>query len=84
MSLSIEDRIKAEAQVDAFIEILAKRYGLKDDEIPALLNDVRWIADHRRSISRMGWAAILGVISLTVSGIWLMMLEGVKHTLTGK
>jgi len=82
VSLSIEDRIKVEAQVESFIEIMAKRYGIKEEELPALVDDIRWIASHRRSIDRMAWSAVLGVIGLAVSGAGLMLWEGIKHTVT--
>ena len=81
MSLSVEDRIKAEAQVEAFIEVLSKRFGIKEDEIPELVQTIRWSADHRRGINRMGWAALLGLLSLVISGAALTFWEGLKHML---
>ena len=81
MSLSLEERIKAEAQVEAFIEIMARRYGLKEDEIPEIVDNLKWLSNHRRGISRISWAAGLAVITLGASGMALAMWEGIKHFL---
>ena len=81
MTLSLEDRIKAEAQVEAFMEIMAKRYGLKEDEIPEIIDNLKWLSSHRNGISRISWTAGLGIIGLGASGLALAMWEGVKHFL---
>lgn len=79
--LPIEERIKVEQQVEAFIDIMATRYGIKQEDIPGIIDDLRWVADHRRSINRVAWSAILGVVALVVSGAWMMLWEGVKQTI---
>ena len=79
MSLSLEDRIKAEAQVESFIEVLARRYGLKEDEIPEIIDNLKWLSNHRRGISRISWSAGLGVIGLGASGLALALWEGIRH-----
>lgn len=81
--LPIEERIKVEQQVEAFIDIMATRYGIKPEDIPGLVDDLRWVADHRRGINRVAWSAILGVVALVVSGAWMIFWEGVKHTVSG-
>lgn len=82
MALSIEDRIKAEEQVEAFITVLTKRYGIQEEEIPDLIEIIRWSADHRRGINRVGWSALLGIVGIAASGIMLAVWEGIKHILT--
>jgi hypothetical protein len=77
--VSPEERIKAEIQVELFIELLAKRYGLKDDDIPEFVNNVRWLANHRRRVDRITWTAVLAIISLGATGATLAMWEGIKH-----
>jgi hypothetical protein len=80
--LSIPDRVKAEAQVEAFIEILATRYNIKEEEIPEIIDNLKWIGSHRRGISRVSWTAGLAVISIGISGLGLALWEGIKHMAT--
>ena len=84
MSISMEDRIKAEAQVEAFFEIITTRYGIKAEEIPELIDNIRWMGNHRRSISRLSWTAGLAVITLGASGLGMAAWEGIKHFLRGQ
>lgn len=77
--MSLEDRIKAEQQVEAFVQILATRYNLKEEEIPQIIDNIKWIGNHRNGIYRLSWAAGLAVVALGVSGLATATLEGIKQ-----
>jgi hypothetical protein len=80
--MNLEERIKAEQQVEAFINVLSTRYGLKENEIPEILDNLRWISRHRAGVSRITWHASLGLVGLAVVGLAAAMWEGIRHFLT--
>jgi hypothetical protein len=72
---------RRERQFDAMVDIFCKRYGVKPDEIPDLLEKVRWSGMHRRDINRISWSAALGALGVFITGLMLFIWEGVKHTM---
>ena len=72
---------RRERQFDALVEIFCARYGVKKDEIPELLENARWAAEHRSDIGRIGWHAALGAIGSVVVGILVLMWTGLLHAL---
>lgn len=80
--MNLEDRIKAEEQVEVFIRILSTRYGLKENEIPEILDNLRWISRHRAGISRITWHASLSLVGLAIIGLGAAIWEGIKHFVT--
>lgn len=78
----IERRIHAEAHVEAFIEILQRRYGLKPEDIPVILDDMRWLRQHRVGASRITWSVALGIVAISVSGVVQAFWEGLKKAMT--
>ena len=62
-------------QVDLFIDLLARRYGLEPTEV---VDAVRWVQQHRDFVGRLkhgGWIALAGTI---LSAILLSVWEGIK------
>ena len=76
-----ERRIEAELQVEAFIQLLASRYNLQPEDIPQIVEDMRWVREHRSGIVRIQWAVALGILAIAVSGVVTAFWEGVKHAL---
>lgn len=76
-----EQLLEAEAQVEAFISILSKRYGVKEDEIPQFVDAMRWAAQHRSNINSISWHALLGVVGALAVALAVMVWEGIKSTL---
>jgi hypothetical protein len=74
----VEARINAEIQVEAFLSILETRHGLKSTDIPAILDDMRWLREHRNGINRVSWSVALGVLAIALSGVMHALWEGVK------
>jgi hypothetical protein len=65
----------AAAQVDAFVNILAKRYGIEPIEV---VEAVRWVREHKDTLGKLktaGWLALLGIL---ISSAALAMWEGLK------
>lgn len=71
---------RREREFDAFLSIFCKRYGVKEDDIPKLIEHAKWSGEHRNSIHRVSWSAALGALGVFVTGLLLMIWEGVKHT----
>jgi hypothetical protein len=74
----VEARIAAEVQVEAFLSILETRYGLKSDDVPAILDDLRWVREHRNGINRVSWSVALGILAIALSGVMHALWEGIK------
>lgn len=74
-------RAEAELQVEAFLGILQDRYNLKPAEIHEILDDLRWVRKYRDGVTRVQWAATLGVIALAVSGLVAALWEGIKQVM---
>jgi hypothetical protein len=70
---------RRERQFDAMIEIFCRRYGVKEDEIPELLEKARWAGEHRHGIARISWHVALGALGSFVIGLLMLTWEGVKH-----
>jgi hypothetical protein len=76
-----EHRQLAELQVEAFITLLQKRYGLKPEAIPEILDDMRWLREHRTNLNRVSWSVLLGILAIAISGVAAALWEGIKHKL---
>ena len=75
----VEARIAAEIQVEAFLSILETRHGLKSTDIPQILDDMRWLREHRSGISRVSWSVALGILAIALSGVMHALWEGIKQ-----
>jgi hypothetical protein len=76
-----ERRVEAELQVEAFLDMLQRRYGLKSEDVPAILDDLRWVREHRHGINRVSWSVALEILAIAISGVAAAVWEGLKHTL---
>jgi hypothetical protein len=77
----LNERDVAASQVDAFVQILSKRYGLEPMEV---VEAVKWVREHKDSISRLkhaGWLALIGIL---ISSALLALWEGVRTMVIGK
>ena len=73
------DRYLVEIQADAFLEILANRYGIESKDVPEIMDDLRWMRKHRNSINRISWSIALAILAVAVSGVVAAFWEGVKQ-----
>lgn len=79
----LEKRMQAELQVEAFIELLARRYNLKSEDIPRIVEDWRWLHERRAAFVRLQWSIALGILAIALSGVWSALLTGIKQILKG-
>ena len=70
-----EDRAKVALQVDMFIDILAKRYGLEPRDV---VDAVRWVQDHKQFVSKMKHGGMMTLLGITVTSVVLAAWEGAK------
>lgn len=70
---------QAEVQVEAFLEIITKRYGIPQEDIPKLLEDLKWVSQSRQSIHKAGFFAFMTLLGLIITGAVTAMVEGLKH-----
>lgn len=77
----IERRVQAELHVEAFLDLLQKRYGLKPEDVPIILDDMRWLRQHRVGANRITWSVALGLVALAVTGVAKAFWEGFKHSI---
>ncbi len=68
----------AEQQVDAFISVLATRYGIKEDDLPEMLDGVKWALKHRKMLESIQDKAWLTLMGLGLTGLAVATWEGVK------
>ena len=73
---------RRERQFDAMIDIFCKRYGVKEDEIPQMLENARWSGEHRNGLNRISLSATMGALGVFVTGLMMLLWEGIKHTLS--
>lgn len=71
----------AEDQVEAFLFILSRRYGVREDEIPQFVEAMRWAIARRAGIHRISWHALLGIVGAFAVGLALIMWEGFRRML---
>lgn len=71
-----EEQIRVAAQVDYFVEVLSKRYGVTPQEV---LNAVRWVNEHQKYTEKLKYSALLSLIGITVSALLFVLWEGIKH-----
>ena len=71
---------RRERQFDAMVQLFCKRYGVEEDEIPTLIEKIRWSGEHRSALNKLHWSAALGVLGAVVTGLLLMIWEGIKAT----
>lgn len=70
-----EELLAAARQVEAFLTIIEMRYNIHRDEIPELIDSIRWTAKHRKHLNNATWLAASTLIVLAVTG-WATSVWG--------
>lgn len=83
MTISPDDRLRAEIQCEAFITVLCRRYGIAEEDIPELIAGLRWASEHRAHIEKVTFAMTVTLLAAVVSGFILALWEGFKHFVKG-
>lgn len=76
ITLTAEEKARVTLQVDHFIDILSRRYGIEPQEV---IDTVKWVRDRKELSSRFQVGAVLSLMGVLLGGLVLAMWEGVKH-----
>jgi hypothetical protein len=79
--LSEEEKYRVTLQVDHFIDLLSKRYGIHPNEV---IDAIQWVRDHRSIESKLHFGALISVIGVITGAALMALWEGVKHLLNNK
>lgn len=79
--LTEDEKYRVTLQVDHFIDLLSKRYGINPNEV---IDAIQWVRDHKNIESKVQFGALISVISVIVGAALVALWEGVKHMLGGK
>ena len=81
--LTPEQKLAAEAQVDYFTEVVLKRYGFNHNDLPEILDSLRWIKEHRSFMQRIQTGGTMSLIALLVTAIGSAIWQGAKVMIGG-
>ena len=73
--LTDEEQRRVVAQVDYFVELVARKYDVTPDEV---LQAVKWVRDRKAFSERVKSTGLVSLIGLLVSAVSLAMWEGLK------
>jgi hypothetical protein len=73
--LSEEERAKVVMQVDYFVDIMSKRYGIEPNEVVDVVKQVKQWQERNKRFSQAGYISLIGVI---ISAALLATWEGLK------
>ena len=73
--LTEEERRRVHAQVEAFVELIIRRYDVNPEEV---LEAVKWVREKKAFNDRVKSTGLISLIGLLVSAIGLAVWEGVK------
>jgi hypothetical protein len=73
--LSDDEQRRVVAQVDYFVELVARRYDVTPDEV---LQAVKWVRERKAFSERVKATGLISLIGLLVSAVSLAMWEGLK------
>jgi hypothetical protein len=77
-NLSAEDRQRVNAQVDHFIDVISRRYGIKPSEV---IDTIVWVRERREFTAKVTMGGALAIIGILATALAFSMWEGIKHFL---
>lgn len=78
-----EEKIRVAAQVDYFIGVIMRRYGMRDEDLPDVVSSLRWLKEHREFMHRVQQGGTLSILALLLSAMGAAIWQGVKTMLGG-
>lgn len=79
--LSLEDRQRVHAQVDHFIDIISRRYGIKPADV---VDTIVWVRERRSFTSKITMGGALSIIGVVATALAFSIWEGIRHFLTAR
>lgn len=80
-NLSDEQKAVAASQVDYFIDLVGRRYGVQPEEI---MDAVKWVRERKQFSERIKSTGVLSLVGLLVSALGFALLEGVRSFFSGR
>lgn len=74
--LTEEEKYRVTLQVDHFIDLLSKRYGIEPTEV---IDAIQWVRDHKSIETKVQFGAVISIISVVVGAALMALWEGLKH-----
>lgn len=82
--LSEQERLKVAAEVDYFLTVMLRRHGLAEDDLPEIVQSLRWLKEHREFMNKIQTGGTLSLIALLVSALAAAVWEGIRSLLAGE
>ena len=76
--LSDEEKMKISAEVDYFVGTILSRYGLKEADIPEVMDSLRWLKEHRQFMQRVQQGSTMSLLAMLVAALGTTVWAGVK------
>jgi hypothetical protein len=73
--LTDEERLRVGVQVEHFIDILSRRYGIEPQEI---VEAVRWVQRRQIASDKLKQSGIVSILGVVVAALALSIWEGIK------
>jgi hypothetical protein len=73
-----EAKFRIAAEVEYFISVLLRRYGLRETDIPEIMESLRWLREHRVFMQRVQQGSTMSVLALLVAAMGTTLWAGVK------
>lgn len=77
-SLPPEEQMPAMAQVEAFISLLSRRYGLREEDVPDMIDGLRRFRDQKRIYDRVKAGGLISLIGLSATAAASAIWQGIK------
>lgn len=78
-----DERLRLARDADVLLALLLKQHGVRQDEVPELLEAVRWVREHRAFLSKIQTGGMLTAMSLLVTALGAAVWEGIRSLLRG-
>lgn len=75
MDMSDDERQRLNVQVDHFIDLLAKRYGLSPSDV---VDAVQWVKAKKEMSARIKMSGAFSIIGIVVGALLLALWEGFR------
>lgn len=77
-TLSDEEKTTVAAQVEYFVELLAKKYNVEQHELEST---IEWVKQQKEFREKMRTTGLLSILGIVLSGMMLALWEGIRATL---
>jgi len=77
-----ESKARVAAEVEYFTTILLRRYGLKETDIPEVMDSLRWLKEHRQFMQRVQQGSTMSILAMLIAAMATTLWAGIKSLVT--